>query len=162
MFSDPRFWLAVSFVIFVLLIAKYIWPVLIKMIDGKKSQVINDILQARKLKNQAEELLEKARQYHKDSIAYSQELIADARKEAKNYIGASTAEIEEELTRKIQLAKQRIAREEENVIRAVKSKIVASAIEALEQSFADDKDKENQALKIALDKALEDVSKLVH
>ncbi|MDA0902046.1 MAG: ATP synthase F0 subunit B [Proteobacteria bacterium] len=157
---DPKFWLAVSFLIFVALFAKYAWPFILKMIDGKKFQIIDSIEQAKQMKVKAEELLVKAEKYHHDSIAYSQKLIEDAKNEAQSLIKESQKLAQEELDRKINLSKQRIKQEEENAIREVKGKIIISAIQAIEKNIASAKG--DKSLKTTIDKAIVDVSKLVH
>ena len=160
MLHDPKFWLAISFLIFVAAMLKFAVPLIMKIIDDKVAKTSSDINSAAELKNKAEQLLAEAEKYYQDSIAHSQKLIADAGIEAANLLANSQKIIEEELTRKMELTTRRIRQEEERAMREIKSWLIASAINAIRDNVAKVSDKKSSEL--VLNKAIIDVSKLIH
>ena len=88
MHLDPKFWLAISFFIFLGLMIKYALPAIIKMIDQGVKKVSNDIFQAIHAKEEAEKLLAEAEKYYQESLTLSKKLIADAEIEAANLIAS--------------------------------------------------------------------------
>ena len=60
MFNE-KFWLAIAFLSFVALCIKYVLPKINKALDTKSKKIAEDILMAKKLREQAEKLLEEAK-----------------------------------------------------------------------------------------------------
>ena len=71
MFNE-KFWLAIAFTSFVLLILKYVRPLIIKALDNKSKQIAEEILAAKEMKEKALRLLERAEKSYEDSINFSQ------------------------------------------------------------------------------------------
>ena len=82
MLHDSKFWLAISFFIFVALIIKYALPKILAALDNKSKQIANDIEQAKQMRQKAEQLLLEAKKHHEESLLYCQKLISNAQKEA--------------------------------------------------------------------------------
>ena len=80
---DEKFWLALAFLAFLTLLIKFVFPKLTKILDGKSKKIAEDILEAKKLREGAQKLLEEAQAFHKHSIEHSQKIITDAIEEAK-------------------------------------------------------------------------------
>ncbi len=135
MFHDPKFWLAISFVIFVALIIKYAFPVILKMIDGKVDQITKSIKDVQEAKITAEKLLKDAQQYYDDSVKYGDKIIKDAVAESKNIMQEYKIAIEDEINKKVEAAHARIKTSEEMVIREIKSKIIESAVQAIAKNI---------------------------
>ncbi len=76
--SDPTFWVAISFVIFVLLAAKPAWKFITSALDAKIEEIREKIEEATKLREEAQEML----------AEYKRKL-ADADKEAGDIINPS-------------------------------------------------------------------------
>jgi F-type H+-transporting ATPase subunit b len=149
MLHDPKFWLAVSFSIFVLLMIKFVMPLIIKALDGKVKQIADDIKQAEKMKAEAQKLLKDAQRYYEDSVKQSDLLIKDAQDESKKIIKDYKTAVESEIDKKISSASERIKAQEDRVVREIKTKIVESAVEAIQDNFT----------KIADDKSLDEATK---
>lgn len=132
MFQDPRFWLAISFVIFLSAMLKYVVPLVINGLDKKSQKIQDEINQAKALKLQAEQLLEEAKKHQQEAVLYSQKLVEEAKIETANLLSSAKKSMESELAKKMALAKQRITLEEDNVIREIKSNIINAAIQAIE------------------------------
>jgi len=149
MLHDPKFWLAVSFLIFLFLMIRYVVPFIIKMIDAKSQKIAEDLKQAAKMRLEAEKLLRKSKEYYDYHIKKSDQLIKDAALESEKLIENYKIAVEDEISKKIDVANERIKTEEGRVIRDIKSKIIESAIMAIE----------NNLEQVADDEALDDVAK---
>ena len=66
MFSDPQFWVFISFVIFVAVIFNPIKKILTKNLDEKINQIKNDINNAEKLKNETQVILSEIKKRQND------------------------------------------------------------------------------------------------
>ena len=159
MFLDPRFWLAISFLIFLTLLIKYIVPKIITALDNKSKQIANDIEQAKQIKEKAEELLLKTKQYHQESLLYCKKLIDKTKKETEKLLADSQNSLEQELINKTNLAKNRIRQEEEKIIRDIKLNIITSAIKIIEKKS---QNLTNHSSSDSLKRAAEDISKMIH
>lgn len=161
LFHDPRFWLAISFLLFLILIIRYALPLILKMIDDKGKQISQTLQEAEDLRKQAEKLLNDAEKYHEDSIKYSQKLIEDANMESEKIINDSKITIANEINKKIAAAEERIKTSEERVVREIKTKIIKSAIGAIESNV--DKIVDDKAMDLALKNSINQISsKLVN
>ena len=132
MFSDPRFWLAISFCIFLALLIKYVFPKIAAALDSKTKQIADQISAAKQMRESAEQLLLEAKKHHDESLQYCHKLIENAKDEAEKLLADSQRALEEELSKKTNLAKEKIKLEEEKAIREIKTEIIRSAITAIE------------------------------
>ncbi len=159
MFLDPRFWLTVSFTIFFVLVLKFILPKILKALDNKSKQITDDMEQAKKMREKAEELLLAAKKYHEESLTFCQKLLDDAKKEAEQLLIDSKNELAAELAKKTSLAQERIKQEEEKTIREMKTNIIAAAIKTIE---AKSQTLSTESSSLIAQKAAIDISKMVH
>jgi F-type H+-transporting ATPase subunit b len=159
MFHDPKLWLAISFLVFLSLMIKYIFPFLTRALNNKQKQIADNINQAKSMKEQAEKLLEDAKKYNEESLAYSKKLIEEAKVSASKLLADSQKSIEEEITKKMDLTKDRIRLEEEGAIREIKSNIINAAIKTIEERAT--KLSDNSAMSIT-NKAIDNIGKVVH
>ena len=143
---DEKFWLAISFVVFVILIAKYVWPLIIKMTDDSAKKIASDVEAAKNLKNRAEGLFLEAKNHHEKTIENCKKLTFDAEDEIKKLISTSRSTIDHDLKIKLDAAIMRIKNQEENIVRDLKAQIVADAFDAIKNDFANnlDQKKNNQ------------------
>ena len=158
-FVDAKFWLAIAFFTFLLIIYKLAWLFLSKMIAGKADQIAKDLNDAKEAKARAESLLEKAQQSLDKSLENSKQIIAEAEDEAKKLIADSKKAVEDEINRKVGALNERLKAEEEKAVRDIKSKIVAAALQSVKDDLSDiDKDKVANVVK----KSIDDISKIIH
>jgi F-type H+-transporting ATPase subunit b len=159
MLHDSKFWLAISFFIFVALIIKYALPKILAALDNKSKQIANDIEQAKQMRQKAEQLLLEAKKHHEESLLYCQKLISNAQKEADKLLLDSKKELEAELLKKTNLAKDRIQQEEEKTVREIKSNIIAAAIKIIADKSNNISAESSSAL---AKRAATDISKMIH
>ena len=157
---NEKFWLAVAFATFATLIIKFVWPKIAKALDSKSKEIAEEILAAKEMRQKAEKLLLKAEKYHAESAQFAEKLVKDAAIEAQKFTQESKDFLEAELAKKTSAAISRIKMEEEHAIRELKSKIVNSALQNIEQDLKNGIS-ENQQEKIA-SQAVENFSKILN
>lgn len=150
---DEKFWLAIAFFSFIALLIKYPFPSISKDLDAKSKKIAEDILEAKKMRELAQKLLEEAHAFHKHATQHSKKIINDAIDEAKKIESDSKKSLEEQITKISNIAIERIKSEEETAIRLVKEDLVNQAIEKFSNiKFSDEENKkiiDNSILKIA-------------
>jgi F-type H+-transporting ATPase subunit b len=156
---NEKFWLAVAFTAFVLLIIKYVNPKISKALGDKSKSIAEEILAAKEMKEKAIQLLAKAEKYQKESENYSQKLMKDAQDEAQKYAAESKQMVELEIAKKTAAAVSRIQIEEASAIREIKSKIVALAIANLSENISKELTSANHEQLFA--QAMQDLEKTV-
>jgi F-type H+-transporting ATPase subunit b len=132
---DEKFWLAISFAFFAILIAKYVWPLMISKIDDSSKKIASDVEAAKNLKIQAEELLLEAKKHHQETVEHCKKLAIDAEDEVKKLIISSQSSLEHEIKIKLDAAVTRIKNQEENIVRDLKNKIVEDAFEKVKKDL---------------------------
>jgi F-type H+-transporting ATPase subunit b len=132
---NEKFWLAIAFTAFVILIIKYVKPLITKALDDKSKKIAEEILAAKEMKEKAIKLLEKAEKSYQEATIFSQKIIKDAEIEAQKFAAESQQMIELEIGKKTSAALDRIKLEQEYAIREMKQKIVSSALEIFSKSI---------------------------
>jgi len=152
---DEKFWLALAFLAFITALFKFVFPKITKLLDSKCKKIAEDILEAKKIRESAQKLLEEAKVFHKHSIEHSQKIILDAIEEAKKIENISKKSLEDQIQKISNLALERLKNEEAFAIRQVKSNIINEAIE----QFSALQFKEVEQSKI-IEKSLAEISKI--
>ena len=158
-FIDAKFWLAVAFFAFLLVIYKFAWPILSKMISGKVDQVAKELKEAKEAKEKAENLLKQAEESYEQSLKDSKKIIAQAEQEAKKLIEDSSLAVEDEVNRKIEALNERLKSEEERAVRNIKVKIVNTAMESVKENLSK---VDQEKLQTVVTKSIDDISKIIH
>lgn len=119
--SDPKFWVAVSFVLFFALLGKKIWAVLTGALDGRAAAIRRQLDEAAELRSQAEQMLQAAEAERAAAAKESEELLARARAEADRLAEAAAAEAEAAAKRRERMALDRIAAAEASAVADVRN-----------------------------------------
>ncbi len=156
---DEKFWLAIAFLAFAIMVLRHVWPILSKKIDEQSKQIASDLLEAKEMKEQAKILLQESKKQYDLAIANSKKLLLDAEIEAKKFMEDSKLALESEVSKKMTALNNRIKGEEEKIIRDIKTKIVTSALQNIQSGAQNiEKERANNIVK----NSLNDISKLVH
>ena len=138
MFNE-KFWLAIAFFSFLGLLIKFVFPKIAKNLDAQSKKIAEDILEAKKLREGAQKLLEEAQVFHKHSIEHSKKIISDAIEEAKKIEINSKKSLEDQIKKISDISLERLKSEEESAIRQDKINIINEAIEQFSTiKFKDD------------------------
>ena len=133
MLHTPEFWVAVSFFGFVALLLKYRVPSLIgKALDQRADVIRKQLDEARRLRTEAQALLDEYRRKHGEAQQEADAIVAEARKEAESIAAETRKGLSESLERRTRLAEEKIARAEAQAVSDVRAAAVDAAIAASE------------------------------
>jgi F-type H+-transporting ATPase subunit b len=134
---DPKFWVAVSFVIFFLLFGKRCWAALTNALDKRADQVRADLEEAASLRREAETMLRQAEADRKAALDEAAQILERARAEAQRVAEAATAEAEAAAKRRERMAQDRIAAAEAGAISEVREAVAEIATLAARKVIAE-------------------------
>jgi len=131
---DAEFWVAVAFVVFLGgLIYLGVHEMLVKFIDQRRDRIKAELDEARKLKDEAAQLLADYQRKRQEAEGEAQEIIAGAKAEAERLAVEAKAKIEEFVARRTKMAEVKIAQAEAQATADVRSAAADAAIAAAEK-----------------------------
>ena len=154
MFNE-KFWLAIAFATFILLLLKLARKAIGKSLDDKSKLIAEEILAAKELKERAVKLLANAEKFSQESTSFAQKLIKDAEIEAQKFLAEAQKSVEDEVAKKTAAAAERIKQEEALATSHVKEKIVSEALKEVEAKLQ--KNLSDQQSNSVLNKAIQDL-----
>ena len=92
MFSDPKFWIAASFIIFLVLAGKAGWTRITEMLDARSARIRDELDEAKRLRAEAQAMMARAEADRTAAIAEAADLIARAKAEAERLAATMAAE----------------------------------------------------------------------
>lgn len=156
MLNDPAFWVAIAFVGFIAILIYFKLPSMIgKQLDERASRIKGELEEAQKLREDAQALFADYQRRQRDALATAEEIVVKAKEDAEIIRKASEAELEASLTRRQQLAEDKIRQAEEKALAEVQNIAVDVAIMAAQKLMTDElKAKEAGAL---IDQSIKDL-----
>jgi F-type H+-transporting ATPase subunit b len=118
--EDPRSWVAIAFVIFVVLFGRRLWTAFVGMLDKRTEMVKQQLAEAGRLRTEAEAMLAEARSQREIAAAEAQRMLANARTEAENLARTTAADAEASARRRERMAMDRIAAAEKAAVDGVR------------------------------------------
>jgi F-type H+-transporting ATPase subunit b len=135
---DSTFWATVALVIFLGIVAYIGVPGMIaRSLDSRAERIRNELEEARKLREEAQQLLAEYQRKRKEAEQEAQDIVAAARREAESLTEDARRKSDEYVTRRTALAEQKIAQAERDAVNEVRSSAVDIAIAAAERILAD-------------------------
>jgi len=130
MHFDEAFWVAVSFFIFIALVVRPVGRALAKQLDGRAAKIKLELDEAVRLKEEAQAVLALYQRKHKKTIEEAEEIISHAQHEAERVAAIAKDNLEKDITRRTEIAIEKIAQAEANVLREIKENAVDITINA--------------------------------
>lgn len=137
MFQTPEFWVLVSFVLFIAVVARKGWAVITDILDRRSAAIRAEIEEARQLKEEAQALLADYRRRQRDAAQETEAIISRAREQAERHRAQAQEALERTLARRREQALDKIAQAEADAIREVRSLAVDIAMSATRQVIAE-------------------------
>ncbi len=129
-----EFWVAVSFVAFLLILLYYKVPAMIgKMLDERAEGIRKELDEARRLREEAQRLLADYQQKHRNAGQEAEAIVEQARREAESFAHETRAGLKDTLERRTRLAEDKIARAEAQAVDEVRAAAVELAVAAAEK-----------------------------
>jgi F-type H+-transporting ATPase subunit b len=133
---DPKFWVAISFVLFVVLAGRTAWARVSEMLDARGARIRADLDEAARLRSEAEAMRAQAEADRQAALREAEELIARARAEAERVGQAASAEAEAAAKRRERMAMDRIAAAEAGAVADVRNAAAEVAVIAAREVIA--------------------------
>lgn len=151
---DASFWALVGLIIFLGIMAYIKVPAMMAgALDKRADQIRNELEQAKKLREEAQQLLAEYQRKRKEAEAEAASILSAAEKEAAILREEAKAKTEEYVSRRTAMAEQKIQQAEADAINEVRASAVDLAVAAAQKLIGDKVDsKANNALfKASLD-----------
>jgi F-type H+-transporting ATPase subunit b len=133
---DPKFWVAVSFVLFVALVGKMAWARITAMLDARGERIRAELEEASRLRAEAEAMRAEAERERAAALKEAEELLARAQAEALRVAEAAAAEAEASAKRRERMALDRIAAAEAGAVTEVRNAAAEVAVVAAREVLA--------------------------
>jgi F-type H+-transporting ATPase subunit b len=134
--SDPEFYVLVAVAIFFVVVWKPMRRAIVGALDSRAERIRQELDAARNLRDEAQQALAAYQRQHQQGAAEAQAIISHAKEEAERIAAQSLRDLEANLTRRQQLAQERIAQEEAKAIAQIRAVAVDVAISASRQVIA--------------------------
>ena len=128
--ADGEFWVLLAVVVFAAIVWKPVRRTVTGALDERAARIRADLDEARKLRDEAEQLLAQYRQKEREAAAEAEAIIAHAREEAERITTQSARDLEQALARRQRLAEERIAQAEAKALDEIRAVAVDVAIGA--------------------------------
>lgn len=136
--NSPEFWVAISFLAFVGILLKMGVPSMItKALDDRADAVRKELDQARRLREEAQDLLADYQRKQRAADEEAKAIIEQARREAEAMKAESERSLKEQIQRRTRLAEEKIARAEAQAVSEVRAAAVDVAMSAAQRLIAD-------------------------
>jgi F-type H+-transporting ATPase subunit b len=157
---NPYTWITVSFVIFLAVFIKYVWPAIAKGLDARAATIRDQLEQANRLRAEAEALLAASQQQQKDMLKEAETIVANAQRDAGLIRTRAAEDLKQGLDRRAQQAQEKIARAEADAVAQIRTRIVESATQSARSLLANDSNAAQDTQSI--DRALKAIAQQVH
>jgi F-type H+-transporting ATPase subunit b len=135
-YLTPEFWVAVSFVIFVALVAKKGWVAMTTALDARAARIAQTIEEAKQLRAEAQSALAEIQRKQREAMKDAQSIVEMAKAEAERLAKRSEEELQSSLALREMQAMDRIAQAEKQAMAEVRNVAVDVAIEATRKVLA--------------------------
>jgi F-type H+-transporting ATPase subunit b len=133
---EAEFWVLLGFIIFIVLAWKKVSQALSSSLDSRAERIRLQIVEAEKLRAEAETMLRDAEQRQKAALQEAQAMLTQAQQEAKLLHEQSAKDMAALLERRRQSAVEKIAQAEATALAEVRQYAVDVAIAATERLLA--------------------------
>ena len=128
---DATFWAFIALVIFIGVVVYFKVPGIIgKSLDERAGKIRNELDAARRLREEAQQLLGDYQKKRKEAEKEAQDIVAAAKREAEALVEDAHKKTEEYVARRAALAEQKIGQAERDAVAEVRSIAIDVATEA--------------------------------
>ncbi len=143
---DASFWALVSLIIFFGILYYFKVPgLLTQSLDKRADRIRNELDEARRLREEAQQLLAEYQRKRKDAEKEAAELIAAAEHEAAGLVADARQKTEDYVQRRTAMAEQKIALAEAEAVNEVRRQAIDIAVAAAEKLIVEKVDDKKAA-----------------
>ena len=131
--SNPETWVAIAFIIFVVLAGKPLVRGIGKTLDARASRIKAELDEARALRDEAQKLLADYQKKQQEAMRDAEAIVRQARGEAERLKTEAAANLDAAFARREKMAMDKIAQAEAQAIADVRNHAIDVAVAAAEQ-----------------------------
>ena len=136
--NTPEFWVAVSFVLFVVgVLYLGAHKKIATALDARSEAIAKEIDEAKHLREEAEKVLADYRRKQGNAAKETQAIIDQASREAETLAAETSRSMKEQFERRMKLAEEKIGRAESDALRDVRAAAANAAVAAAQTVIAD-------------------------
>jgi F-type H+-transporting ATPase subunit b len=158
--ETPEFWVAVAFVLFVVLAGRPIYRAVAAQLDARAARIKAELDEAARLRDEAQQLLSEYQRKQREAMQEAADILAHAKDEAERQKIESAANLEATLARREKMALEKIAQAEAQALKEVRNEAVDIAVAAAERVLAKAIDDQRQAALV--DQAISELPAKLH
>lgn len=160
MLHDPTFWVAMGFLILIVLGVIYVRKPICSALDAKVDAIKSGLDEAASLREEAQQLLAEYQRKQRDAVKETEAMVARSKEEAERIILEGTDNLETMLKRREEMAMEKIAQAEADAMREVRAMSVDVAMDATRALIAEKLD--STRANALVDEAISDLSRKLH
>ncbi len=131
LFQDPGFYVLIAFAIVIGVFARAgVHKMIVSGLDKRAQKIADDLDQARKLREEAQELLASYQRRQREAEEEASGIIEQAKRDAQRMTAEARDKIAEQTERRIKAAEDKIARAEAQAVSEVRGQTADLAVEA--------------------------------
>lgn len=158
---NTDFIVLLAFLLFVGIVVYFKVPSIVgNLLDKRADQIRADLAEAKKLREEAQELYASYERRQREVKAQAEEIVANAKREAESNAAKAKEDLKTSIARRMQAAEDQIASAESDAVRAVRDQAVSAAVAAASELLAKQGSPAQRSAEI--DKAIEDVATRMH
>ena len=131
--SNPETWVAIAFIIFVVLAGKPLVRMVGKTLDARAARIKAELDEARALRDEAQKLLADYQKKQQEAMRDAEAIVRQARGEAERLKTEAAANLDAAFARREKMAMDKIAQAEAQAIADVRNHAIDVAVAAAEQ-----------------------------
>lgn len=159
-FSSPELWVAVGFVIFVVLAWRPVYRAIATQLDARAARIKAELDEAQRLRDEAQALLNDYQRRQREAMKEAEEILSHARDEAARLRTEAAANLAAMLERREKMAVDKIAQAEAQALKDVRNEAIDIAVAAAERVLAKTLDERRQA--VLVDQAIGELGAKLH
>jgi F-type H+-transporting ATPase subunit b len=137
MLQDAEFWVTLGFIFFIGLLGYVgVHRMLAKLLDDRADRIKAELDEARKLREDAAQLLADYRRKRQEAESEAQGIVAGAKAEAERMAAEAKAKVDEFVARRTKIAEVKIAQAEAQAAADVRNAAAEAAVAAAEKILA--------------------------
>lgn len=160
MLSDPRFWVALAFIVFLALTYRKIAAFALRALDERSAKIKVELDEARRLREEAEQVLQQYKQKQAEYLREAESFLAKAREDSDALRAFTEKEMNAALEARMKQALDRISQEEGQALADVRNHVVDIALAAARALIVDHVSAMSQDELVKL--ALSDIERKLH
>ena len=134
--ADAEFWVLLAVLIFAAGVWKPARRAVVGMLDQRSMRIEGELDEARRLREEAEQLLAEFQSRQRRAAAEAEAIIAHAREEAERIAANSARDLDQAMARRQRLAEERISQAEAKAVAEIRAVAVDVAIDAAREVIA--------------------------